>query len=151
MSLFLIVYNFQLFDSTFQLSELNYLGFTRRKNQREFRWNDLSKNLEIISILNGAWRLYRWDIHLVQEHLITIALKWRLHWNCFWCSFLGWTFPGECPESSIVPSTTFFSQFTYLWLNWSFLWVVIYLELTSVEQSGLPVNEPGWFLVDNSS
>ena len=87
MALFLVVYNFQLFDSAFQLSELNYLGITRRKNQREFRWNDLSKNLEIISISNGAWRLYRWDIHLVREHLITIALKWRLHWNFFWCSF----------------------------------------------------------------
>jgi len=126
MSLFLIVYDFQLFDSTFQLSELNYLGFTRRKNQREFRWNDLSKNLEIISILNGAWRLYRWDIHLVQEHLITIALKWRLHWNCFWCSFgdpLLWTSPGECPESSIVPPSTFFHSIP------TFDWTEFFCEL----------------------
>ena len=115
------IFNFQFFDQLISALCVELSGVTRWKNLGEFRWYDLSKNLEIFfSVSNGAWRLYRWDIHLVQEHLITIALKWRLHWNCFWCSFLGWTFPGECPESSIVPSTTFFSQFTYLWLNWAF-------------------------------
>ena len=86
-----------------------------------------AKKLEFISVSNGAWRLHRWGIHLVWKHLFTIALKWRLHWNCFKCFFLN-TFPGECPESSIVPPTTFILQFTYLWLNWAFLWVVIYLN-----------------------
>ena len=51
-----------------------------------------AKKLEFISASNGAWRLYRWGIHLVWKHLFTIALKWRLHWNCFKC-FLFEHFP----------------------------------------------------------
>ena len=96
-----------------------------------------AKKLEFISVSNGAWRLYRWGIHLVWKHLFTIALKWRLHWNCFKCFFTN-TFPGECPESSILPPTTFISQITYLWLNWAFLWVVIYLNQCQLIYLGYP-------------
>ena len=99
-------------------------------------------------VSNGAWRLHRWDIHLVWKHLFTIALKWRLHWNCFKYFF--------SLSQVNVPKVQSYPQLPSFYNLPTFDWTELFCELLSIwtnvsDLSGLPVNDSGWSLLDNSS